>query len=225
MKDLLKYQVKSITPVDHYICNLSKELRTIAETRLGETPEKVENCIKEIRDWVLKNPRIIKTRLDSNFILRTLRHTKFNLEKSKEWIERFTLIHYMVVENDWSFEGFDFKTNQSLREFVKEKFIVILPKNDKNLPNAMLCKLLCSERYDKDYFKTFITVNMLINECLMDEEENQIKGIHNIQDYGSFSLRLALSMPLSYWISLSKINQVISVLLKLITISNLEFFY
>jgi hypothetical protein len=68
--DLLKYQVKSITPVDEYICELSDELKEIAKLELNETEEIRKSSIEVIRDWVLHNDRIIKTRLDSNFILR-----------------------------------------------------------------------------------------------------------------------------------------------------------
>lgn len=86
-----QYQSKSITPVDEYVCNLSKELREQAEEDLGETEEKRQNGIKDLREWIYKNPRIAKCRLDANFLLRFLRYHKYSLKHAKESIERYLI--------------------------------------------------------------------------------------------------------------------------------------
>jgi hypothetical protein len=47
------------------VCTLSKELRDQAKEDLGETEEKRQNGIRDLREWIYKNPRIEKCRLDA----------------------------------------------------------------------------------------------------------------------------------------------------------------
>lgn len=98
---LFQYQSKSITPVDEYVFTLSKELEELAEKELGETEQVRNNAIKELRDWTMKNPRILKTRLDAIWLLRFLRFKKFDIGLAKEALERYLVFREGSYGKNW----------------------------------------------------------------------------------------------------------------------------
>lgn len=80
---------------------MSNKLEIQAEEELRETEEIRQHAIKTIREWALKHPKIIKTRLDSNFILRYLRFRKFSIPMATEAIERFLVLKNGSYGNGW----------------------------------------------------------------------------------------------------------------------------
>lgn len=91
---IVQYQKKSITEVDDYVCTLNKEQLEILEKEIRETKETRDYAIKAMRDWTMQNPRILKTRLDSMWLLKHLRFKKYSLPLAQEAIER-----YLVLRN------------------------------------------------------------------------------------------------------------------------------
>lgn len=89
---IFQYQAKSITPIDVYKFTLSKEFEDLAKEELRETEEVRQHAIQALRDWAIKNPRIVMTRLDANFLLRFLRFRKFSIPMAMEAMERFMVI-------------------------------------------------------------------------------------------------------------------------------------
>lgn len=87
--------------MDEYVFTLSKELEELAEKELGETEQVRNNAIKELRDWTMKNPRILKTRLDAVWLLRFLRFKKFNIPLAKEAIERYLVLREGSYGEHW----------------------------------------------------------------------------------------------------------------------------
>jgi hypothetical protein len=80
---------------------LSNKLEIQAEDELRETEEIRQHSIKTIREWTLKHPKIIKSRLDSNFILRYLRFRKFSIPMATEAIERFLVLKNGSYGDGW----------------------------------------------------------------------------------------------------------------------------
>jgi hypothetical protein len=87
--------------VDDYKFKLSKDLEEIAKDELRETEEVRQHAIQALRDWILKNPRIEKTRLDSNFLLRFLRFRKFSVPMAMEALERFLVLKNGTYGRGW----------------------------------------------------------------------------------------------------------------------------
>jgi hypothetical protein len=204
--DLLKYQVKSITPVDEYICELSDELKEIAKLELNETEEIRKSSIEVIRDWVLHNDRIIKTRLDSNFILRLLRYSKYDLDKTKECLERWMLLFEIGYEQGWLSDNFDIKTNVQMREFV-ENYGITLPSNNPKSPVVNLHKAYLYDPNVKNSLQELLSVVILSQEVLLSSEENQIRGVIKIQDFKGFTLRHTMIRSPFYLRKLVKYNE------------------
>lgn len=91
-KLIFQYESKSITPVNDYEVVLSKELRKKAEQELRETDEIREFAIEAFRNWAMQNERIIKTRLDTAWLLKYLRFRKYSLPLAQEAMERHLVL-------------------------------------------------------------------------------------------------------------------------------------
>jgi hypothetical protein len=87
--------------VDEYKFSLSEELDELAKEELRETEEVRQHAIKALRDFVLKNPRIEMTRLDSKFLLRFLRSRKFSIPMAMEALERMMVIKQGPYGRRW----------------------------------------------------------------------------------------------------------------------------
>lgn len=101
--------VKSITPVDDYECTLSDELKQMAEKELRETDAIRENALRAIREWALKNDRIVTLRLDSKFILRFLRFKKFSIPMAQECLERYLVLRKYIYQGQFIYQNFDYR--------------------------------------------------------------------------------------------------------------------
>jgi hypothetical protein len=89
-----KRYTKAITEPDEYEFTLSEECRQMAEMELRETKAARDHALKLLRDWAESNPRIVKIRMDSNFLLRFLRAKKFSVPIVQETIERYLLLKH-----------------------------------------------------------------------------------------------------------------------------------
>jgi len=87
-----QYKAKSVTPVDEYVWTLGDDLKEIAERDFRETEELRNFALKAIRDWMLNNPRIIKSRFDSTWILKHLRYKKFSIPMTQDTLERHQVL-------------------------------------------------------------------------------------------------------------------------------------
>lgn len=87
--------------MDEYKFTLSQELENLAKEELRETEETRQHAIKALRDFVLKNSRIEKTRLDAKFLLRFLRFRKFSIPMAMEALERLMVIKQGAYGVKW----------------------------------------------------------------------------------------------------------------------------
>lgn len=58
-----KMKKRFISEPDDYVCPLSAETQTVAETELRETVNGRESALKSIREWAIQNPRIVAIRM------------------------------------------------------------------------------------------------------------------------------------------------------------------
>ena len=102
-----QFQLKSISPVDEYEFKFADDTKTFVKNEFRETDEFRRQTIQELREWVVKNPRIQKMRLDSNFLLRFLRAKKFSIPMAKELIERYLVLRFFVQDGREVFRSLD----------------------------------------------------------------------------------------------------------------------
>lgn len=48
---------------DKYVCTLPRDTQTVAYKELRETEHTRDEALQQMRDWIMKNPRIVNCRL------------------------------------------------------------------------------------------------------------------------------------------------------------------
>jgi hypothetical protein len=180
--DFLQYESKSITPVDEYECTLSEELQKIALVELQETEEVRTNGIRAIRDWIMNNPRILKCRMDS---------------KTKENIERYILFRQCLFGDEF-FENLE-ETKKNMDTLLDNGAFYVFPKRDP-LGRLILYERSCAAdpnipRIGMDG----LTLGSMIVETLLEDEENQIRGMQYVMDFADITFRHYFIVPFSIW--------------------------
>lgn len=172
--------------MDEYKCTLSAELQKLAETELRETEEVRSHALTAMRDWILANPRIEKCRMDSTCLLRFLRFRKYSIPLAQEALERYILFREGLYGYDW-FSNMNFDRPQ-LKHLLDKGVIVALPDRDKLGRQVLMFRLSNVDPSLDDIGNAFLTLSTMFFETLLDDEENQIRGINYIGDVSGVQL-------------------------------------
>lgn len=197
-----QYQSKSITPVDEYKCTLSEELLKQAEEELGETAEIRDKLLEEFREWIWKNPRIEKCRMDSKFILKFLRVSKFNLTTAKEMFERYLVFREGLYGHDW-FSNIDTE-RPGIQEFINNGMFAILPNYSKTGEKVLLVRCKACDPNVKNAGDVVFSLMTMVMEIMLDDEENQIKGYRIFLDLCGIRLSHYFMFSFSTWFRIMK---------------------
>jgi hypothetical protein len=186
--------VKSTTPVDHYEWKLSDELKEIAEKELRETEVIRNHGITAMRDWILTNPRIEKCRMDAKFILRFLRFRKFSIPATQEAFERYLVFREGVYGHDW-FSNMDFN-KPNINNLLDKGCVAVLPNSDKFGKKTILFRMSAMDPKLHNIGNEGLTLSTMVFETLLDDEENQIRGLNYIGEVSEFSMSHYQIFPL-----------------------------
>lgn len=169
---------KGITPADEYSATLPDDLYALAELELRETRATRDHALVALRDWLTANPRITAVRLDSRFLLRFLRAKKFSLPIAQEALER-----YLLLRN--SYDGQIF-TNmnillQPLGELLAGGYMFALPGRDRLGRRVVMTRPRVFDP-SRHVNMELLKIHGLTYEVLMENEENQIRGLVHVVD-------------------------------------------
>lgn len=159
---------------------MSEELKKFAFDDFGETEEKRQNGIREMREWIMSNERIEKCRMDSKFILKFLRFRKYDMPKVKEAFEWWLIFHEGVNSTDW-FSNLDY-SKPHIASLVDEGLLLVLPKRDEFGRQTLLARLAVTDPNIPTIGDEALTMAVMIFELLLEDEENQIRGFNYIID-------------------------------------------
>lgn len=165
---------------------MSNELATIAENELRETEEVRSNAIKVLRDWTMNNPRILKTRLDSTFLLRFLRFRKFSIPLAQEAIERYLVLKQGSFGKDW-FNVLDM-TIPSIDKLIDAEYVFPLIERDDHGRRVMFARPGVIDPTCATAAMDYLILLTLTAEAILDDEENQIRGCVHITDHAGVTL-------------------------------------
>lgn len=169
-------------------------MQKLAETELRETEEVRSHALTAMRDWILANPRIEKCRMDSAWLLRFLRFRKYSIPLAQEALERYLLFREGLYGYDW-FSNMDYN-RQHLTHLLEKGVIVPLPGRDKLGRQVLMFRLSNVDPSLNDIGNAFLTLSTMFFETLLDDEENQIKGLTYIGDVSGVQLAHINVFPL-----------------------------
>lgn len=93
---------------------LCTSLQIIARDELGEDPDKIEEFLVKIREWLAQTPHL-KARKDDQFLVSFLRGCNYKLDKVKEKLDMHFTLKTHIPE---LLHGRD-PTDPKLREIIK----------------------------------------------------------------------------------------------------------
>lgn len=162
---------KWLTEADEYVCTLPPETLEIARMELREDELSRKQALDNMRGWILKNPRIESCRLDSKFLLRFLRFTKFHVTLAEEVLERYLLLRQTYST---AFSKFDIK-NPKMEILINKGCAVLSPRKDK-LGRTLI--IIRAGEFDPYKFNNEDVCRLagIFHETLMEDEETQIRG-------------------------------------------------
>jgi len=165
-----------------------EKLNTIAKEKLNEDPDRLENDLKAIKDWIKKQPHLdghIPT--DDKLLLYFLRGCKFSLERTKEKLDFF----YSIKANcpEW-FDNWNVDDDRVLG-MVRQGLFIRLKGYDKEGRYVFVNRngeLNPETQSVADQFRLFFIMQELImHDCTQDS----ITGFSGIIDMDKMGLKHA----------------------------------
>lgn len=85
------------------IRELSPELAKLAKEELNEVPERIQQDLEALKEWIRKQPHL-RARTDDQFLVGFLRGCKWSLERTKDKIDSYysarTVVHEIMSPRD-----------------------------------------------------------------------------------------------------------------------------
>lgn len=106
---------------------LSELACKIAKSELREDKEIRESCLKQLREWIIKNHDVENVRVDDAFLLRFLRNKKFSLPMAQQQLLKYLnmrkVLNHMTYNLDFLEDG--------VRSLIDNGYIVLSPIRDR----------------------------------------------------------------------------------------------
>lgn len=150
------------------IRTLSADLDAIARQELKEDPNRIQDDLKLIRDWLTTQPHLT-ARTDSQWLVTMLRGCKFSVERAKTKMDMFYTLRTVLPE---------FFTRRDpmlpeLQRILKLGLQLPLPQPDDHGRRVILMRIGV---HNPDEVKTvdIFKVNMMIMDILLEEDDRSV---------------------------------------------------
>jgi len=165
---------------DKYVCTMDPELEKMAKKDLREDEKSREQALEQMRQWIAKTDYIKDCRIDSNFLLRFLRHKKFSVPMAQE-----TLLKYLGMRQQYPewFHGISMR-QPAILDLINRGVAFALPKPDKHGRRVLFTiggNIDPSIHTAEDVMKAIL----VSFESFLEYEDCQIRGFAYILDEGS----------------------------------------
>lgn len=146
---------------------LNSSLQVIAREQLHEEPDKIQENLDMLKEWIKKSAHL-KSRTDDQFLVTFLRGCKYSLEQSKKKIDMFYTLRTHIPEMLNNRDPMD----EKLHEVIK--LGVGLPLPDTESPGSPRIMLVRPGVYDanKVTIQEVMKVSSMVNDILMIEDDN-----------------------------------------------------
>lgn len=186
----------AVRPVSEALCKK-------ARAELNEKPERIQEDIALLRQWIAKSPHL-RSRIDDQFLVAFLRGCKYSLERAKEKLDMFYTVRTMSPELIRTRDPLDPKT----REIIRMGVGVPLPLTDG--PDAPRVLLIRPAAYDppRITIEEVIRVSTMANDIMMLEDDNfVIAGQVGILDLSNVTVNHFLQFTPSFVKKMTMMSQ------------------
>ncbi|KAK5646345.1 hypothetical protein RI129_004809 [Pyrocoelia pectoralis] len=149
------------------IRKLCPELQEVAEKELFETPERIQDDLNHLREWLSKQPHL-KVRSDDQSLITFLRGCKFSLQRAQEKLDYFYTSKTLLTEFFSKRDPY----NPDIQEVLKYGAILPLPNTASPGGPRILLHRMGNLNADKVPYHLFQKVHFMIMDILMQEDDN-----------------------------------------------------
>lgn len=170
---------------------LSKELQHVAKVELNEDPERIDEYLKTLREWIAKTP-YLKARTEDTFLIVFLRGCKFNLEKAKAKLDAFYTNRAKMPE---VFKNR--KVTPGILEIARSGCLTVLPR--KNGPTGPSTVLVRPGLFTKSFriYDVLKLIAMAQDMYLIEDDHSSVVGCTLIVDLDHTPLWLLPQLSVS----------------------------
>uniref|UniRef100_A0A1A9Z835 CRAL-TRIO domain-containing protein n=1 Tax=Glossina pallidipes TaxID=7398 RepID=A0A1A9Z835_GLOPL len=161
---------------------LSTSLAKKAKLELGEVPERIDQDIAALKDWISSQPHL-KARVDDQLLVAFLRGCKYSLQKSKQKIDHFYSMRGALPE---LYEN-RFVNERTLTIFRKGGFLRLLKPLSKDGPRVHIARYTVYDMKEFPLVELLKTRIILSDIELLDDDNAVIAGCIEIADMRGFS--------------------------------------
>lgn len=169
---------------DNYVFDLAPMYQQIAFEALHESETTRVQALNQMREWISKDPYIVKCRTDSSFLLRFLRTSKFNIQIACQRLQKYLATRQ--IYSDWHFK-LDVD-DPLIAKSIHDGLIIPLPDRTPEGRRILIHRL---HTIDVNAISPIDCLRYVQScyETLLDDEESQIAGYVSILDYNGLNLK------------------------------------
>lgn len=148
---------------------LHPALQKKAIDELNENPDRIQNDLDTLREWMKKSPHV-KSRENDQFLVNFLRGCKFSLERVKEKLDLYHTLKTHIPELTRNRDPLDPKVLGAIRQGVG------IPLPDLESPDGPRYFLIRPGAYDPSKYsiEDIIKVSTMIGDLMLNEDDNYI---------------------------------------------------
>lgn len=192
---------------------LPYDLRIIAQNELNEKPAEVDENIRIIKQWILKQPHLC-ARTDDQKILTYLRGCKFSIEKTKQKIDHYyrlrTIAPEMYANRDPS--------SPEIKEFLDKGIFLPLETNVKG-PQSFLIRLGIEGTHHIPLI-SMAKFGIMICDIVLNEDDYIVLGQNVIYDLKGMKLSRLVEVTINDIKNLLSLRHGLPVRIKSVIILN-----
>nr|ATY51906.1 CTD8 [Heliconius melpomene] len=166
------------------IRELPKELAKIAKNELNENPKQTEADLKNLKEWILKQPHL-KARTEDQWLVALLRGCKFSLERVKAKVELFYTLRSVAPEMTLRLKP----TEKEYLNFLRLGTCIILPQSKTDLqPCAILIRPGLYDPSEYSIADVMCILYYLVQILVIENDVATVMGTKIIVDYQNVTL-------------------------------------
>ncbi|XP_058123378.1 clavesin-2-like [Anopheles ziemanni] len=157
--------------------------RQIARDELHEEPAIVEQALRQMREWIAKNPSILASRTDASFLLRFLRVRKFSHVAACDTLERFLIMRQRFPA--W-YGNLD-PSEPWVQDVIDSEFLLPLGRDDKG--RTVFLMRYANLDIDQHDVVRQIRFFTMVFECLFEDALCSIGGLVLFSDHSHVPMK------------------------------------